>query len=177
MPGHRTELENTAAFPPKQIPKCTGNEARQANLAEEAYRLRSHLIAWVLPKDWDAKIPCQGCPGCPSCSWHRAGVLNAKTHKKWTPLVWNPSATPHYLQVFIIKTDLFSSIICLHSNFGLSNLVWRQGHLCLLLLASFIYGRIWNESNTEQILQCRDKEAPVQQHDKYLRMVTCVAAV
>lgn len=57
MPGHRTELENTAMFPPKQIPKCPGSEARQAKLAGETCRLRSHPIALGLAQRLRCKKP------------------------------------------------------------------------------------------------------------------------
>lgn len=87
------------------------------------------------------KILGQTCPKCPSYPWHRICFLNAKTHGQWIPLVWNLSAILHHFQFFIIRTDLYCSIICFHSNIELNNLMWKQGHCRLLQEVAFIDDR------------------------------------
>ena len=122
-------------------------ESLMAGLAKETTGVRPHGICMEACSHKDApndskedKILGQRCPKCPSRPWHRTWFLSAKTHEGWIPLVLNPSATLHHLQFFIIRSDLYCSIIYFHSNIGLSNLVWKQGHLRLFQVCAFFDG-------------------------------------
>ena len=123
-------------------------ESLTAGLAKETTRVRpcgvcveacSHKDA--LKDSNEDKILGQRCPKYPSHPWHRIWFLSAKTHGGCIPLVLNPSVTLHHLQFFIIRTDLYCSFIYFHSNIGLSNLVWKQGHPRIFQVCAFFDSR------------------------------------
>lgn len=123
-------------------------ESLRAGLAEETTGVRPRGICveacshkGTLNDSEEDKTLGQSGPKCPSRPWHRTWYLSAKTHGGCIPLVLNPSATLHHLQFFIIRTDLYCSIIYFCSNIRLSNLVWKQGHLRLLQVCAFFDGR------------------------------------